>query len=102
PARKACSASGLHCERDVLKCSVSQVNVSDDTSFFPVMWAAEAANFKKMGSGSTLRMSALSRRRPGTGKKLEPNVSTSGISTAAYKSIRLPGEPCAWFFVTAL
>src|SRR5204863_3392531 len=97
PDKKTWSSSGLHWLQAVLKCSPNQVNVSELVSDFLYSCAALLANFSIMGSGSTLRMSALSLLNPLTSKALLPKVSHSGISNAPYRSNKFPGLPCAWF-----
>ena len=56
------------------KCSFSQVADSDEISFLPVTLPADDAI--RMRNGST------------------PSI--SGMSTVAYKSRMLAGDPCAW------
>ncbi|MNR33948.1 hypothetical protein D3C85_1516760 [compost metagenome] len=83
----------MHCDKAVLKCSLSQVKVSDETRFFPEICAADEENLSITGSASPSRMSSLSRLKPGMSNGIEPKVSHSGISAEAYKSIRFPGDP---------
>ncbi|MNT04584.1 hypothetical protein D3C72_1391700 [compost metagenome] len=71
------------------------MNVSEEVYFLPYTFVADVANFAIMGSGSTLRISAVSRLNPGISKLLDPKVSHSAISVSAYKSIRFPGDPWA-------
>ncbi|MNQ64876.1 hypothetical protein D3C85_793160 [compost metagenome] len=89
------SASGLHCDKAVLKCSLNQVKVSEETRFFPETCAADDENFSITGSASPSRISSFSRLKPGMSNGMEPKVSHSGISAEAYKSIKFPGDPCA-------
>ena len=86
------SISGLHCDNDVRKCSVSHVNVSDDTSFFPVMWAADEAYFS-MDMSESFFLRSESVRKPYILKFDRPKPTHSGMSTQAYAAIRFAGEP---------
>src|SRR6185295_16969504 len=61
------------------KCSFSQVADSEDTSCLPVTFPAEDAILIRSGS--------------------VPSI--SGMSTVAYKSRILEGDPCAWFLTSA-
>src|SRR5688572_2938640 len=62
------------------KCSFSQVADSDDTNVLPVTFPAEDAILMRKGS----------------------TPSISGMSTVAYRSRMLAGDPWAWFRTTAL
>src|SRR5690606_9240774 len=84
-----------HCDKAVLKWSRNHVKVSEDVSCFPEMCAADEENLSITGSASPSLMSSISRLKPGISYGIEPNVSHSGISAEAYKSIKFPGEPCA-------
>ena len=64
--------------------AASSVQDSEETSGLPATWAAEEANLETSTSAPSV-----------------PNPSVSGMSAVAYKSSRLPGEPCAWLRVNA-
>ena len=71
--------------------------VSELTNDFPVTLAAEEAIFNMSGFGRPNRSSSKSssQANPGISNSLHPKDSVSGISDSAYKSSKLPGDPCA-------
>ena len=57
-------ASGLVCDKAVLKWSRNQVNVSEEVSGLPDMWAAEEENLSITASASPCLISSSSLRKP--------------------------------------
>ncbi len=68
PARKACSTSGLHCDKDVLKCSVNQVKVSQEIRGCPATCPAEESKLQHHRIGVYVPDIGTVLRKPGIGK----------------------------------